>query len=75
MAPEPLWEIYDHTVSTRCFWHPGRSIDRWPLLRLGNEENCNRVLSIRIPGGAVNICLNVPLRQKPCTTCLKEHYS
>ncbi|MYW28330.1 hypothetical protein [Streptomyces sp. SID2119] len=66
------WYIHDRVESVRFFWYPGRRIDRWPLLRLGNEENCNKVLSIRIPGGALNICLNTPLRQKPCAPCLAE---
>lgn len=36
----------------------------------GGDENCNRTIGLKLPGGALFLCLNVPLRQKPCPVCI-----
>ena len=52
--------------STRFFWWSARSLTcRWRLLYWGTEENCNRTLGVRLPGGVLFVCLNIPLRQAP----------
>ncbi|MFI0211981.1 hypothetical protein ACH4OV_25335 [Streptomyces diastaticus] len=64
--------IWDNDVSTRFFRWPAREVDRWPLLLGGHDQNCNRTIGLRLPFiGVVFICLNVPLRQKPCNDCLR----
>jgi hypothetical protein len=52
--------------STRFFWWSAHDLTcRWQLLCWGTEENCNRTLGVRLPGGVLFVCLNIPLRQKP----------
>jgi hypothetical protein len=56
--------------SRRFFWWPASTlVFRWQLLYAGKEENCNRAVGIRVPGGVIFLCLNIPLRQKPCSGC------
>jgi hypothetical protein len=67
----------DVTVSKRTFWWPGANDMPWwkPIILdgiRGGDENCNRTIGINTPWGQAFICLNIPLRQKPCTTCLTE---
>jgi hypothetical protein len=67
----------DNVVSSRFFRWPAREADRWPVLILagirGGDENCNRTVGLRLPlVGAAFLCLNIPLRQRPCRACLKE---
>lgn len=67
MAEEPI-------RSTRFFWWLASSLSyRWKLLYLdgirGGDENCNRTIGLRLPGGALFLCLNIPLRQAPCSYC------
>lgn len=66
-------ELYDEVVSSRFFWSKGWNSPWWkPLITVGirgGDENCNRTLGLRLPGGALFACLNVPLRQEPCVEC------
>ncbi|WP_329390147.1 hypothetical protein [Streptomyces sp. NBC_01716] len=66
---------YDNIVSSRVFMSTGWDSPWWKLLILdgirGGDENCNRTIGVRIPGGALFICLNLPLRQRPCVECLE----
>jgi hypothetical protein len=67
-APDPP------TVSRRFFWWPASSLThRWRPLCVagwrGGDENCNRTIGIRLPGGLLFVCLNMPLRQAPCDDC------
>ncbi|MFB7288996.1 hypothetical protein [Actinacidiphila glaucinigra] len=67
----------DNVVSSQFFWWPASTLSgRWQLLYLaglrGGDENCNRTIGVRIPGGVVFACLNIPLRQKPCANCLQD---
>lgn len=67
---------YDTTVSTRFFWWRARDLSsRRKLLYLdglrGGDENCNRTIGLRLPGGVLFACLNLPLRQRPCDACLR----
>ncbi|WP_186783703.1 hypothetical protein [Streptomyces sp. CBG33] len=69
--------IWDNDVSTRLFRWPANRVNRWPLVILsgirGGDENCNRTVGLRLPfAGVVFVCLNVPLRQKPCNDCLRR---
>lgn len=61
------------TISTRFFWRNIRDLTgRWRLIymsRINSDENCNRTVGMRLPGGVLFICLNVPLRQRPCAGC------
>ena len=65
----------DHPVrSTRVFWSGNGWDSPWwkPLILAGirgGDENCNRTVGLRLPGGALFLCLNVPLRQEPCEEC------
>lgn len=64
----------DHVVSRRVFWSKGWDSPWWhgPLILIGvrgGDENCNRTIGLRLPGGALFLCLNMPLRQKPCADC------
>jgi hypothetical protein len=69
-------DLYDNTVSSRFFWWPASTVNRWPLLYLdglrGGDENCNRTIGFRLPGGALFVCLNMPLRQRPCEDCMRQ---
>lgn len=62
-------------VSSRFFWCPAGSLaHRWrPLSFAGlvicGDENCNRTIGVRFPGGMLHACLNVPLRQEPHEDC------
>lgn len=72
----PRPDIHEPIVSTRFFWSRGWDSPWWlPLILVGikgGDENCNRTIGLRLPGGALFICLNVPLRQKPCRNCCKQ---
>ncbi|MDI5965772.1 hypothetical protein [Streptantibioticus silvisoli] len=61
------------TVSSRWFWSPSWDSAWWRPLILagirGGDENCNRTVGLRLPGGALFLCLNVSLRQEPCDEC------
>jgi hypothetical protein len=61
------------TVSQRVFWSKSWDSSWWkPLILVGffgGDENCNRTIGLRLPGGALFLCLNVPLRQQPCDEC------
>jgi hypothetical protein len=35
----------------------------------GGDEWCNRTIGLRIPGGAVFLNLNWPMRTQPCEKC------
>lgn len=64
----------DHVASSRLFWWSVSSLTQpWKLLYLdgihGGDENCNRTIGLRLPGGVLFLCLNIPLRQKPCANC------
>lgn len=63
----------ERTVSTRFFWSAGWDSPWWrPLILIGvrgGDENCNCTIGLRLPGGALFVCLNVPLRQEPCGEC------
>lgn len=73
---EPFWHVWDNVVSPRVFrWS---EVD-WPWWKpvclagiRGGDENCNRTVGVRWGRGAWFICVNVPLRQKPCKRCLPE---
>lgn len=60
----------DGVRSTRFFWWRATSLS-FPkkLFYAGTEENCNRTVGVRLPGGVFFICLNIPLRQEPCDKC------
>lgn len=67
-------DIYDNTVSRRLFWSGGGWDCPWYKFVIldgirGGDENCNRTIGLKLPGGALFLCLNVPLRQKPCREC------
>lgn len=69
------FDLDDNVVSSRVF--RARNTDRWPVVDLsgarGGDENCNRTIGLRLPLiGTVYLCLNIPLRQRPCGECLKE---
>jgi hypothetical protein len=36
----------------------------------GGDEWCNRTVGLRLPGGALFLCLDVPLRRVPCDECI-----
>ncbi|MEW2498393.1 hypothetical protein AB0942_33405 [Streptomyces nodosus] len=56
--------------STRFFWWRAGTLTRsWQPVYTGDEENCNRTIGLRLPGGVLFMCLNVPLRQRPCDWC------
>lgn len=59
--------------SSRVFLSQGWDSPWWKPLILagirGGDENCNRTVGLRLPGGALFLCLNVPLRQQPCDEC------
>jgi hypothetical protein len=56
--------------STRWFWWNASSLThRWRPLYWGSEENCNRTIGLRVPGGVLFLCLTVPLRQTECEEC------
>lgn len=57
-------------ISKRLFWWSASELtNRWRPLYRGTDENCNRTLGLRLPGGVLFVCLNVPLRQSPCGEC------
>lgn len=60
----------DDCRSTRFFWWRGDSLS-FPrkLSYTGMDENCNRTVGVRLPGGVLFVCLNVPLRQTPYDEC------
>lgn len=56
--------------STRWWWSPAaENAFRWKLLYWGTEENCNQAIGLRLPGGVLHVCLNIPLRQTRCRNC------
>lgn len=62
------------TTSRRLFWWQASGLSyRWqPLYLRGfwhGDENCNRTVGVRLPGGMLFVCLNVPLRQQPHDDC------
>jgi len=64
----------ERAVSRRLFWWKAKNLTfRWRLLYLdgihGGDENCNRTIGLRLPGGVLFLCLNIPLRQTPCRDC------
>lgn len=66
--------IHDHTISRRFFrWERGTyDLPWWQPAMTGAEENCNRTLGIKTPWGLLFVCMNLPLRQKPCQTCARH---
>jgi hypothetical protein len=57
-------------ISSRFFWSPGGwKAPWWERFIIGAEENCNRTFGVRLPGGQLFLCLNIPLRQTPCAEC------
>lgn len=61
-------------TSRRVFLSRGWDSPWWrPLILVGvrgGDENCNRTVGLRLPGErALFLCLNVPLRQRPCDEC------
>jgi hypothetical protein len=63
----------EEIVSRRIFWSGGWDSPWWKPIILdgirGGDENCNRTIGLRLPGGALFLCLDVPLRQQPCSEC------
>ena len=62
------------TTSSRFFWWRAEGLTyRWRPLHLRGiwhgDENCNRTIGVRLPGGMLHVCLNVPLRQQPHDEC------
>lgn len=51
--------------ASRFFWWSARDLTyRWRLLYLGGtDEFDNTTVGIRLPGGVLFTCLNVPLRR------------
>jgi len=66
-------DVYDNTVSSRLFWSSEWDCPWYKFVILdgirGGDENCNRTIGLKLPGGALFLCLDVPLRQKPCREC------
>jgi hypothetical protein len=61
---------HESTRSRRFFWWSAKDLTfRWRPLYWGTEENCNRTFGVRVPGGVVFVCLNIPLRQTPHEKC------
>lgn len=61
---------HDDYHSTRSFWWQADSLSfPWKPLYAGTDENCNRTVGVRLPGGVLFVCLNIPLRQTPCDAC------
>lgn len=63
----------DPVVSKRFFWWDADSLT-FPrkIFYRGGDENCNTTVGLRLPGGVLFLCLNIPLRQAdspPCTSC------
>lgn len=55
--------------SKRFFWRKASTLTfRWTPFYFTphGEENCNTTFGLRLPGGVLFVCLNVPLRQEPC---------
>lgn len=55
--------------SSRFFWWSARTLTRpWKPFYVARhgEENCNNTFGLRLPGGVLFVCLNIPLRQEPC---------
>lgn len=74
-APDYPWLIHEPVRSRRVFYSGGGWLCPWykPLILIGvhgGDENCNRTIGLRVPGGAVFLCLNIPLRQKPHRDCV-----
>lgn len=48
----------------------------WQLLILvgirGGDEFCNRTIGLKVPGGAVFLNLNFPMRTETCDKCLDD---
>lgn len=61
---------------SRFFFSRGWDSPWWRLLILvgirGGDEWCNRTVGLRVPGGAVFVCLNVPLRTESCDECMRD---
>ena len=63
----------ENVVSSRSWWEPGGELTHWwKPLYLGSDENCNKILSIRLPGGVWNQNPMPRIRQKPCRVCMNE---
>lgn len=75
MPDDRVSQLDEYPVrSRRVFWSGGGWDSPWwkPLILVGirgGDENCNRTVGLRLPGGALFLCLNVPLRQEPCAEC------
>lgn len=58
---------------SRLFFSRGWDGSWWrPLILVGirgGDEWCNRTVGVRVPGGAVFVALNVPLRREPSDSC------
>lgn len=65
-------------MSRRFFHYREHGMPWWKIIDLvgihGGDENCNRTLGVKWGRGEWFICLNVPLRQKPCGKCLTKAY-
>lgn len=57
--------------STRFFWWEASGLTRrfTRLIYRGTEENCNRTLGIRVPGGVLFVLIERHVRQHPCKRC------
>lgn len=75
---EVEYDFWDHTVSQRFFHYTRHGMPWWKIIDLagihGGDENCNRTIGFKWGRGEWFICLNIPLRQKPCRKCLIEAY-
>lgn len=58
----------------RLWWSAGWDGAWWAPLILagihGGDEWCNRTVGLRLPGGALFLALNIPLRRESCGECL-----
>lgn len=66
----------DDSVQPSRFWYSRGWDSSWyrPLILIGirgGDEWCNRTIGLRVPGGALFLALNIPLRRKMCEKCLK----
>lgn len=72
MTADPYEEVPDSP--SRLFFSRSWDSPWWrPLILVGirgGDEWCNRTIGLRLPGGALFLCLNVPLRREPCPKCV-----
>lgn len=58
---------------SRFFFTRGFDTPWWkPIVLIGirgGDEWCNRTIGLRIPGGALFLALNIPLRTHQCDAC------